>query len=71
MSLMLMIKCPVTHLTVPTGIITDKEALSQLKCESAVFKCPACGEDHHWSSLELSLSAPTSDTNAGYDHLAA
>lgn len=44
-----MIRCPVTGLSVSTAIETEPSVFRKLPKIAAHMCCPACGQDHTWS----------------------
>lgn len=53
---MVMIKCPVKNIPVPTGMGMDKQTFDSMQMSGNTFKCPACGQMHTWSKGQAFLS---------------
>ena len=55
-----MIKCPKTGESVPTGVETEQEyfeSLATTMSSSVLVACPSCGEQHSWSKSVAFLEA--------------
>jgi hypothetical protein len=44
-----MIRCPATGRSVPTGIETEPAVFRRLPKVAGRMQCPACGQEHVWS----------------------
>jgi hypothetical protein len=53
-----MVKCPATGRELSTGIEMDAATFAQLPEIRAQIVCPACGQDHTWSTREAWLGNP-------------
>ena len=64
MRVLIVIRCPKTGLEVPTGTVTTLDQLHTLPKEKMPLRCPACGEEHHWSANDdlLAYSGEGLDT---------
>ena len=56
MRVLIVIRCPKTGLEVPTGTVTTLDQLHTLPKEKMPLRCPACGEEHHWSANDALLA---------------
>ena len=50
---MLMIRCPKTGKSFPSGISMDLESFKHARLENNRSTCPFCGESHQWSKENL------------------
>jgi endogenous inhibitor of DNA gyrase (YacG/DUF329 family) len=46
------IKCPKTGKSVPTGMAMDKRAFEGSTLSNNAIGCPHCGQTHVWSKLD-------------------
>jgi hypothetical protein len=53
---MVMIRCPMTGQSVPTGYGMDEETFKTWRfLDMTVRECPACGADHPWTKEQAWL----------------
>ena len=51
-----MIRCPVTGRPVSTAIETEPSVFRKLPEVAAHMRCPACGQDHAWTTSSAWLA---------------
>jgi hypothetical protein len=59
-----MIRCPRTGRSVPTGIETEPEDFKRFPHVDSRLTCRACGREHVWTAAEAFLASDTEQTAA-------
>jgi hypothetical protein len=55
MTYVVMVRCPNADKAVPTGIVCELSAFSDLAEKPARLQCPECGHVHEWSVTDAWL----------------
>ena len=55
----IMIRCPTTGKTVPTGLSTEKIKFKSLSEIKIPLQCPACLKLHHWEQKQAWVQKET------------
>jgi hypothetical protein len=50
-----LIKCPRTGESVPTGVVMDEEVFATVTLVDYITACPKCGSAHAWSTRDAML----------------
>jgi hypothetical protein len=48
----ILIHCPVTGESVPTGLDTEMVVFDSLPSLELPLECPSCGQTHHWKPAD-------------------
>jgi len=62
----ILVRCPRTGASVPTGLKTEWVLLKSLPCVAVPLRCPACGQMHKWKPADAWIGSARPATEAGF-----